>query len=304
MEYIFTNLPQYIRVTSRTEFSSSVVHSGSVLLFSEDGTSLTAKLPDGSFITVGGSGGTDVSDTTAIPSTVLAGEIFYDSTGSRKEGTMPIVSAEVTSGAVVVPSGYIPTSQSFPVSSGADVTLGYISGGVFYELAFSGTSSVEAGSSAGLSNYGWNLPQSPIPNPSAVVISSGLDVVSSAAIMSGEVLNSNYYMYVSSGGIANSTTLNAGGLRIFSGGTANYTTINLLGDIIVFGGIANTTTVNSGGYLHVSSGGIGNIATVSSGGTMHVYSGGTALSVTSMTGAAIVLESGGHIEYVNSGNSN
>ena len=56
MEYIFTNLPQYIRVTSRTEFSSSVVHSGSVLLFSEDGTSLTAKLPDGSFVTVGGSG--------------------------------------------------------------------------------------------------------------------------------------------------------------------------------------------------------------------------------------------------------
>ena len=155
MEYIFTDLPQYIRVTSRSEFSSSVVHSGSVLLFSEDGATLTAKLPDGSFVTVGGSGGTDVSDTTAeaanvqsgyyfynsagvktegtltvsggtdvsdttaTAADVLAGAVFHDSTGAVTTGTIPTVSASVTSGAVVVPAGYIPNSQSFPVSGGA-----------------------------------------------------------------------------------------------------------------------------------------------------------------------------------------
>ena len=59
MEYVFTNLPQYIRVTPRSAFANSVVQSGHVLLFSEDGASLTAKQPDGSFITVGGGGGMD-----------------------------------------------------------------------------------------------------------------------------------------------------------------------------------------------------------------------------------------------------
>jgi len=33
-EYIYTNLPQYVKVNSRTEFSSSVVSSGAVLLAS------------------------------------------------------------------------------------------------------------------------------------------------------------------------------------------------------------------------------------------------------------------------------
>ena len=59
MEYVFTNLPQYVRVNSRSEFSSSVVQSGHLLLFSEDGESLTAKQPDGSFTQIGGSGGMD-----------------------------------------------------------------------------------------------------------------------------------------------------------------------------------------------------------------------------------------------------
>jgi len=60
MEYIFTNLPQYIRVTPRSDFANSVVQNGSVLLFTEDGQTLTAKLPDGSFVTIGGgSGGMD-----------------------------------------------------------------------------------------------------------------------------------------------------------------------------------------------------------------------------------------------------
>lgn len=57
MEYIFTNLPQYVQITARSLFSNSVVKAGHVLLFSEDGETLTAKLSDGSFITIGGGGG-------------------------------------------------------------------------------------------------------------------------------------------------------------------------------------------------------------------------------------------------------
>ena len=49
-EYIFTNLPRYLEVTPRSSFSSSVVSSGAVLLFTEDGLTLTAKQPDGTFI--------------------------------------------------------------------------------------------------------------------------------------------------------------------------------------------------------------------------------------------------------------
>ena len=160
MQYILTDLPQYVPVTPRSNFTSSVVSSGAVLLFSEDGYTLTGKLPDGTFITIGGSGsgtdvsdttaeaenvqsgyyfynsagvktagtltvsggGVDVSDTTATAAMVLSGYLFHDSTGTLTTGTIPTVSASITSGAVVVPSGYIPASQSFPVSSGTVVS--------------------------------------------------------------------------------------------------------------------------------------------------------------------------------------
>ncbi len=56
MEYLPTDLPQYVKTHNRTAFSNAAVKSGHALLFSEDGESLTAKLPDGSFVDVGGSG--------------------------------------------------------------------------------------------------------------------------------------------------------------------------------------------------------------------------------------------------------
>lgn len=55
-EYIYTDLPRYVKTTPRENFSNSVVKSGSVLLFSEDGENLVAKLPDGTFKEIGGSG--------------------------------------------------------------------------------------------------------------------------------------------------------------------------------------------------------------------------------------------------------
>lgn len=206
MEYLYTNLPQYIRVTSRSEFSSSVVHSGSVLLFSEDGATLTAKLPDGSFITVGGSGGTDVSDTTAeaanvqsgyffydsagvktegtltvsggvdvtdttaTAAMVLSGAIFHDSTGAVTTGTIPTVSAVVSGGSVIVPSGYIASSQSFPVSSGgsgstdfykcaATVSSGGTAWSGYLAVLSGGSYSFASSATSGLSCGSGYLPQ-------------------------------------------------------------------------------------------------------------------------------------------------
>lgn len=127
-EYIYTNLPQYVRTNSRTEFSSSVVSSGAVLLFSENGSSLTAKLPDGSFVDVGGSGGTDVSSTTAEAGDVLSGKIFYTSGGVMTSGTIPTVSASLSANVTTVPSGYIAASQTLivPLASSATVAGGIV----------------------------------------------------------------------------------------------------------------------------------------------------------------------------------
>lgn len=56
-EYLYTDLPRYVKTTSRENYANSVVKSGSVLLFSEDGENLVAKLPDGTFKEICGDGG-------------------------------------------------------------------------------------------------------------------------------------------------------------------------------------------------------------------------------------------------------
>lgn len=126
-EYIFTNLPQYVKITPRSDFSSSVVSSGAVLLFSEDGYTLTGKLPDGTFITIGGSG-TDVSDTTAEAGDVLSGRIFYTSGGTQTTGTIPTVTASLAANVTTVPSGYIASAQTLtvPLASSATVAGGIV----------------------------------------------------------------------------------------------------------------------------------------------------------------------------------
>ena len=55
-EYIYTDMPRYMKTTPRENFSNSVVNDGSVLLFSEDGETLVAKLPDGTFHEIGSGG--------------------------------------------------------------------------------------------------------------------------------------------------------------------------------------------------------------------------------------------------------
>ena len=71
MEYLPTDLPKYMKTTSREAVANSPVEAGHVLLFSEDGTSLTAKKSDGSFESVGGGsgGGMDFYKCSAVSGT-------------------------------------------------------------------------------------------------------------------------------------------------------------------------------------------------------------------------------------------
>ena len=56
MEYKPTTLPQYWPIKSRQDFDQVVVQPQHVLLFSQDGESITAKLSDSSFVVIGNSG--------------------------------------------------------------------------------------------------------------------------------------------------------------------------------------------------------------------------------------------------------
>ena len=61
-EYLLTDLPRYVKTAPRENFANSVVKEGAVLLFSEDGETLVAKHPDGTFSEIGsGSSGGDTS---------------------------------------------------------------------------------------------------------------------------------------------------------------------------------------------------------------------------------------------------
>lgn len=47
---------EYIKITNRSELDKAQVAPGHALLFSEDGASLTAKMPDGTYNPIGGGG--------------------------------------------------------------------------------------------------------------------------------------------------------------------------------------------------------------------------------------------------------
>lgn len=54
MEYLPTDLPKYVKTADRSQFGDAVVQDGHILLFSQDGKTLTAKNSDGSFTSLGG----------------------------------------------------------------------------------------------------------------------------------------------------------------------------------------------------------------------------------------------------------
>ena len=76
----------------------------------------------------GGSGGTDVSPTTAEAGDVLSGKIFFTSGGVQTSGTIPTVSASLAANVTTVPAGYIAASQTLtvPLASSATVSGGIV----------------------------------------------------------------------------------------------------------------------------------------------------------------------------------
>ncbi len=141
-----------------------------------------------------------------------------------------------------------------------------------------------------------------------VANSTTVNVLGYMDIYSGGVANSTTisggYMDIYSGGVANSTTVNSrGSMDIYSGGVANSTTVNSRGAMYISSGVANSTTVNSGGSMDIYSGGDANSSTVNSDGNMRIFSGGVANSTTVNSGGHMGIYSGGtaNSTTVNSG---
>ena len=96
------------------------------------------------------------------------------------------------------------------------------------------------------------------------------------------------YYKISSGLSSTGIILNGDRMFISSGGTANSTTINYWGEMYISSdGVANSTTINDWGSMRISSGGTANSTTINSGGYMDIYSGGTATNITANSDAII-----------------
>ena len=103
------------------------------------------------------------------------------------------------------------------------------------------------------------------------------------------MVNSDGYMYISSGGSATSTTVNSrGSMTVDSGGSATATTVNAGGYMTVYEyGSATATTVNSGGYMAISGGSA--TSTTVNGGYMTVSFDGSAVSTTVNSGGYMMI---------------
>ena len=78
--------------------------------------------------------------------------------------------------------------------------------------------------------------------------------VHSGGIASNITLKRDSYLRVSSGGRADSTSVESGGCLYVFGGTADHNTVHSRGNLYVYSGAVNDTTVESGGNLCLSSG--------------------------------------------------
>ena len=105
-----------------------------------------------------------------------------------------------------------------------------------------------------------------------VFIYSGNELTSSGKIINGAILSSggNDVMYVSSGGVVNSTTVNAGFMHVLSGGAAETTLVNGGKLDVSSGGAANNTVVQDG-FVYISGGAAANSLTLVSSATVNVY---------------------------------
>lgn len=88
MQYIPTDLPQYWKIHPRSDFSNALIEDGHVLLFSQDGQSITAKKSDGTYEVLSGSN-------SSMPSAELQAGVLVNDNGVLKvqplkfDGTIP-----------------------------------------------------------------------------------------------------------------------------------------------------------------------------------------------------------------------
>ena len=123
----------------------------------------------------------------------------------------------------------------------------------------------------------------------AAVSSGGQQVVS--GVTTGTVILSSGLETISSGGVATGTTvLNGGHEVVSSGGVADATVVSSGGTLgVVRGGTASGTMVLDGGHEIVSSGGFEAVATLTSG-TLEVSSGGSVGAVLFGDGGILQLD--------------
>ena len=131
----------------------------------------------------------------------------------------------------------------------------------------------------------------------------------SSGVTSTGITLSNDSMFVSSGGVANNTTVNNyGSLTVYSCGTANSTTVNSKGSMTVFSdGNANSILVNKAGNVFVGDGGkinnaVLNAPTHAEECFLTVSAGGYGADITNNGGSIFVY--GSVCNVVNSGISN
>lgn len=134
---------------------------------------------------------------------------------------------------------------------------------------------------------------------SAIVLTSGRQIVSSGGVASGTLISGGSQV-VSSGGVASGTKIN-GGTQYLIGGVAISTTLTSGNEVVSSGGTASSTTIN-GGTLTVSSGGSA-VAVLLTTGTENVLAGGTDSGATISAGKQSISSGGVAISTVIYGGS-
>jgi autotransporter passenger strand-loop-strand repeat protein len=187
------------------------------------------------------------------------------------------------------------------ISSGGSATgFNVSSGGILgwdFNAVISGTSNgVAVVSSSGKTSYNLYLRDASSQSVSSgfvadsTTINNAVQVVSSGGVANNaNIIFGGQYIY--DGGVADSTIINGGWQFIYAGSAAS-TIINSGGQYICDGGTAGNTIISSGSQT-VSSGGAASSTIINSGGEQNISSGGTASSTIINSGGVQNIFSGG-----------
>ena len=188
--------------------------------------------------TVNSGAGLDVSSGGVANNTTVGGNLFISSGGIAKN---VIINEKghlyVSSGGTATNIDWTPCVGNLAVEDGAYVTFTSKYSGVYY------------GSDNQLLSHAMEMHSKAVGHGDMYIMSGG--------VTNSTTVNFIGWMNISSGGVANSTTVNSGAkLTVFCSGIANDITVNSYGSLTVFsGGTAKSVTINENGYLYVSSGG-------------------------------------------------